>query len=429
MCDGIAPPETIECAQEFARHDPRVKVLAFPKGERIGEAHLHTALTGACGNFVAYLEDDDLWFPNHLEELEQLLLTVEFGHTIHVTGTPGRFSQGAPVRSRKTRTSANGFLDDLFSRFGYSFCGHRLDAYRRLPEGWVPTPLGMYPDLHMWRKFLRMNELKFGTRMVITAVALPSYLREHMSLEERASEGRVWISRILDEQERAKIVEAAWRSVVGEEIQSEQEILKINSSFREAKVALAHMPKRCTRVPSKRAGMRSRCRRTLSLKSSASPSCTGLSQHSLSLLSARTEKQEAALAAYQADLADLNARLAECKTAVDTQAKVQLELEHLTALYNLSQQDLSLATEKASTQEAAITVYQADLIDLTGRLTERKSAYERITGSVSWRLTRPFRSVAAAVRHLSQVLLRDKKSETTWSGNVAGTAAAGIVGI
>src|SRR5256885_411056 len=42
VCDG-APVETIDCAREQAGRDPRIKVLVFPKGERIGEAHLHDA--------------------------------------------------------------------------------------------------------------------------------------------------------------------------------------------------------------------------------------------------------------------------------------------------------------------------------------------------------------------------------------------------
>src|SRR5947209_7445385 len=83
VCDG-APPQTIECAHEHARRDPRVKVFVFPKGERIGEAHWHEALMAASSPYVAHIEDDDLWFPNHLEELEKLLEATDFGHLMHV---------------------------------------------------------------------------------------------------------------------------------------------------------------------------------------------------------------------------------------------------------------------------------------------------------------------------------------------------------
>src|SRR5215212_6860014 len=72
ICDG-APPETVACAEEYARRDPRVKVLVFPKGERHGEAHRHTALSDSAARYVAHITDDDLWFPDHLAEMEKLL--------------------------------------------------------------------------------------------------------------------------------------------------------------------------------------------------------------------------------------------------------------------------------------------------------------------------------------------------------------------
>jgi glycosyltransferase involved in cell wall biosynthesis len=346
ICDG-APPETIECAQEFARCDPRVKVFAFPKGKRAGEAHLHTALTNASGNFVAYLEDDDLWFPTHLEELEKLFLTVDFGHTIHVTGHPDGHVESLPsdIGNQDFRQR---FVDDLFNRFGYSFCGHRLDAYRRLSEGWAPTPVGMYSDLHMWRKFFRVSEFKFGTRMVITAVALPSYLREDMSLEERVREAGVWVSRIGDGHERAKIVEAAWRSVVGQEIQREQDILKIASSYREARAALAQME-----------------------------------------------------AMHPGSLQKLG-------HAIEVQTNAQLEVQRLTDKFNLSQQCLSVFTAKTETQEAAIATYQADLANVDGQVAEWKAAYEGIVRTRSWRIIQPLRSAIASARRLSQRLRRGK---------------------
>jgi len=346
VCDG-APPETIECAHEFARRDPRVKVFAFPKGKRHGEAHFHTVLTNASGNIVAYLEDDDLWFPNHLEELEKLLLTVDFGHTLHVTGHPDGHVTSLPCDIGQ-QDFRQRFLDDQFNRFGYSFCGHRLDAYRRLAEGWVPTPVGMYPDLHMWRKFFRMSEFKFGTRMAITAVALGSYLRQHMSLEERAREADVWISRIGNAHERAKIVEAAWRSVLDKEIQCEQEILKLNSSYREAKAALAQME-----------------------------------------------------AMHPGSLQKLG-------HAIEVQANAQLEVKRLTDVLNLSQHALKLTTAKSEVQEAAIATYQTDLANLNGTLAECKSAYDQIIRSRFWRLTQPLRSLVDAARHLSQILRRRK---------------------
>lgn len=308
ICDG-APPETVECAQEFARSDSRVKVFSFLKGKRHGEEHLHTVLAKASGNFVAYLEDDDLWFPNHIEELERLFRTADFGHTIHVRGHPDGSVESLPS-DLGNQDFRQRFLDDLFNRFGYSFCGHRLDAYRRLPEGWKPAPAGIFNDLHMWRKFLRVSEFNFGTRMVITAVSLPSHLREHMSLEERAREMDDWLSRISNEEERASIVEAAWRSVVSAEIQSEQEILKIKASYREAKAALAQIesihPGSLEKI-----GHAAEAQANAQLELDRLKDLYGLAQHGLTLLMAERETQEATIAAYKTELAKLGGALAK----------------------------------------------------------------------------------------------------------------------
>lgn len=225
ICDG-APAETIQYAQEHAKRDPRVKALVFPKGERVGEAHWQEALAAASGRYVAHIEDDDLWFPNHLEELEKLLQTADFGNLLHVWAKPDENVEMLPSDLALPEFRQR-MLDEKFNRIGFSVCGYRLDAYRRLPEGWAPGPKGLWPDLHMWRKFLCRDDLKFGTRMAVTALVLATKFRNDMSLEERARESHKWLDRISDEIERAKIVESAWRSVVNKELRAEHELRKI----------------------------------------------------------------------------------------------------------------------------------------------------------------------------------------------------------
>jgi glycosyltransferase involved in cell wall biosynthesis len=224
VCDG-APVETIDCAREQALRDPRIKVLVFPKGERIGEAHLHNALMAASGRYVAHIEDDDLWFPFHLEEMEKLLQVAHFGHLMHIWAKPDESIEMLPSDLAIPEFRQR-MLNEKFNRFGFSVCGYQLDAYCRLPSGWAPAQKGLWPDLNMWRKFLRRDDLRFGTRTAITAIVLASKFRTHMSLEERAQEGRKWLDRILDERERVKIVEAAWRSIVNKELQLEFELNK-----------------------------------------------------------------------------------------------------------------------------------------------------------------------------------------------------------
>src|ERR1041385_4202708 len=211
VCDG-APPETVQCAEQYARNDSRIRVFPFEKGERHGELHRHAALQSASGPYIAAIEDDDLWFPNHLEAMQRLLDAFDFGNVLHayVDGAGSVRLHPSDLGSAEFRES---MLNERFNRIGETFCGYRLGAYRSLPVGWDPSPPGFWPDLHMWRKFLRAKDLKFGTRNEITAISLPSHLRE-MSTEARAAECRAWRARVADVREREAIAEAAWQSLV-----------------------------------------------------------------------------------------------------------------------------------------------------------------------------------------------------------------------
>jgi glycosyltransferase involved in cell wall biosynthesis len=222
VCDG-APPETIACAEDYARRDPRVKVRAFPKGERHGEAHRHQVLGSASGRYVAHVADDDLWLPDHLEEMEALLATADFGNLLHVYVRPdGRVEilpgdLGSPDTRRR-------MLSEPFNVFGPTFAGYRLDTYRRLPVGWTPAPPDVWTDLHMWRKFLRADGLTFATRAAVTAIHFAAFERAEFTPERRRDEIQRHWKQVQDPSGRREIVQAAWRSLLDRALQREDEV-------------------------------------------------------------------------------------------------------------------------------------------------------------------------------------------------------------
>jgi hypothetical protein len=194
VCDG-ASPETIECAEAFAARDARVRVFNFPKGERHGEAHRHVALAAASGEFIAHIADDDLWLPDHLTELAALLDRVEFGNLLHTRVSPDGSFGFHPGDLADPDTQAR-LLNDSWTFFGPSVAGYRLSTYRRLPVGWSPAPSDLWTDVHMWRKFLRLEGVSVGTRAAIETLSFSSLERPGMGLQERRTENERW-SRIV----------------------------------------------------------------------------------------------------------------------------------------------------------------------------------------------------------------------------------------
>lgn len=191
ICDG-APPETAACAAEYAARDVRVRVLDLPKGERHGEAHRHRVLAEADEverPLVAQLADDDLWFPEHLAELDRLLAEVDFGNLLQARLTPDgavavHHGDLADPRTRERMRT------ERFNFFGPSVAGYRLAAYRRLVHGWEPAPPDLWSDLYMWRAFLDTPGLRLATRFSVQGVSLPAAERTDADLAERAAESR-----------------------------------------------------------------------------------------------------------------------------------------------------------------------------------------------------------------------------------------------
>jgi len=212
VCDG-APPETAACANTFAARDPRVRVFEFEKGERNGERHRDRVLGLASGDLVAHIAYDDLWFPDHLKELAALLAEVEFGNLLLMAMAP----DGSPLYFPGDLANPDvrqRLLSEHWNFFGPSVAGYRLSTYRRMPEGWAPAPPDIWSDLHMWRKFLRLDGISVATRFTIQSLCLHNSLRRHLTLEQRRDETARWMSVIRDPAHRAAILDRYWGGFV-----------------------------------------------------------------------------------------------------------------------------------------------------------------------------------------------------------------------
>ena len=189
--DGVGEA-TRKIASELSALDHRIRFFDFPKGPRKGEIYRHAVLKEAGGRIVAYLGDDDLWMPDHLETLDAALRDADFAHTLHlgIDAEGLLFAWPADLENAAYRER---LLSEMYNSFDLTFAGHTLDAYRRLPEGWRTTPREFpWTDLYMWRQFLSQPWCRAKSVMVLTAISTQTHLRPHLSNRERAEDLARW---------------------------------------------------------------------------------------------------------------------------------------------------------------------------------------------------------------------------------------------
>ncbi|MHC0444406.1 glycosyltransferase family 2 protein [Flavobacterium sp. 3-218] len=74
LADDASTDQTVAIIEEFAEKDNRIKLFKLPENRGNGFAR-NAALEKATGKYIAYLDADDLWFPEKLEKQIQFLKT------------------------------------------------------------------------------------------------------------------------------------------------------------------------------------------------------------------------------------------------------------------------------------------------------------------------------------------------------------------
>ncbi len=183
--DGVAD-DTRDVMSDVLRWDTRIEFVDLPKAGRTGERHRHLVLAESRARFVAYLGDDDLFAPDHLAIVGELLehhdvvtpLSTEIAPDGEVLCYPWSLDE-EPSRTKALEGTS------LFSLTG--LC-HTLDAYRRLPFGWRDTPEGFHTDQYMLLQFLAESWCRFGLTDVPTVAHLADSRRRNLSAEDRLDE-------------------------------------------------------------------------------------------------------------------------------------------------------------------------------------------------------------------------------------------------
>jgi hypothetical protein len=216
---------------ELTRKDGRVRFFDFPKGERHGEASRHLALQEARGEMVAYLADDDLWLPEHLEHMHHALqrhnVVNVLGMCVYADGTLGTWYGDLDHPHYRER------MRGPWNFIPLSTLAHRMDFYRKLPLGWHPAPPDTWTDLHMWRKLLSHEAVAALTLFEPTVLVFPTPARAGWTLKERTRELEAWMPKILETDRRAELraafMSAALRDRAHSDVDKEAELMGLRA--------------------------------------------------------------------------------------------------------------------------------------------------------------------------------------------------------
>ncbi len=80
LVDDASTDQTVAIIEEFAQNDNRIKLFKLEKNSGNGFAR-NIALEKASGKYIAYLDADDLWFPEKLEKQIRFLKTKNLPFT------------------------------------------------------------------------------------------------------------------------------------------------------------------------------------------------------------------------------------------------------------------------------------------------------------------------------------------------------------
>ncbi|PWB25288.1 glycosyltransferase family 2 protein [Flavobacterium sp. HTF] len=80
LVDDASTDQTVAIIEQFAQNDNRIKLFRLEKNSGNGFAR-NIALEKASGKYIAYLDADDLWFPEKLEKQIRFLKTKNLPFT------------------------------------------------------------------------------------------------------------------------------------------------------------------------------------------------------------------------------------------------------------------------------------------------------------------------------------------------------------
>lgn len=153
VVDDCSTDDTALIVAEFSGKDKRVIYIKQPHNSGVAEAR-NAALRASAGKYIAFLDSDDIWFPEKLAEQVALL---EKGYDVVATNYI-RFSGHISNRLEEVKRKENFSYFDMLQQ---NQIGNLTGIYNQSTLGKVYQVKGGHEDYVMWLSLLRTAKTGF----------------------------------------------------------------------------------------------------------------------------------------------------------------------------------------------------------------------------------------------------------------------------
>jgi glycosyltransferase involved in cell wall biosynthesis len=209
--DGV--PEPVKpLINAIVQTDPRLRFFDYSKHSRRGEPNRHVALQQATGEIICYMTDRDIWLPNHLTNIQALLIDADFAHTLPLHILPGGKIKAFPCDL--SLSECRQFILNSLNLIPFSCAAHTRSFYQSLPQGWSTTPRKIATDWYMFKKFLAIKNCRAVSGFYPSAITFPSPIRKGWTEAQRIEELEEWKIKLGEPNMQALLMQRVLQSTV-----------------------------------------------------------------------------------------------------------------------------------------------------------------------------------------------------------------------
>lgn len=187
VLDG-SPDSCRDIARSAAADDPRIRIFDREKAEGSGQRNIQEAVDAAVSEHVFYIDDDDLWLPEHLATLLPYLREFDVVDSrvasVGVVGGCLHLGSARPCAPHNRQQLASFMRKDLYD----THFAHTKTAFQRYSK-WLPSDAELHRSVWQFMEgFARAASCRWTSCSVVTALSLHGAARKHMSPQERTDE-------------------------------------------------------------------------------------------------------------------------------------------------------------------------------------------------------------------------------------------------